>query len=152
MEIESMVSLQMQDVAFEAFLAVHKDDHLTCESTGAVPRRLYSGNHKSYIGLRTDKTAAVERAVMLFGKKCHVQKDTILLLRIQFSYQGFTKYATTTLGYDEAFAPMFYKITYPKDTSGTDYGVWAFHGDLPLHERAEDGQVLIACEWMEIIS
>ena len=89
-----MVSLQMQDVAFEAFLAVHKDDHLMCESTGAVPRRLYSGNHKSYIELRTDKTAAVERAVMLFGKKCHVQKDTILLLRIQFSYQGFTKYAT----------------------------------------------------------
>ena len=54
----------------------------------------FKTNHTSHVGLRTDKTAAVERAVMLFGKKCHVQKDTILLLRMHFSYQGFTKYAT----------------------------------------------------------
>ena len=37
------------------------------------------------------------------------------------------------------------EITYPGDN-----GVWAFLGDIPLHERAEDGQVLIASEWMEI--
>ncbi len=55
----------------------------------------------------------------VFDKECLVHKATNLLLRIQFTYLGFTKYATTTLGYDEAYAPMFYKITYSKDTSGT---------------------------------
>ena len=79
------MDIQTQEVAFEAFLAVLKADQATCESTGVVPLRLYSKYNKTYIGLRKDTTAAVERAGMLFGTKCHVNKDTILLLRIHFS-------------------------------------------------------------------
>ena len=146
------MEIQTQEVAFEAFLAVLKADVATCEQQGVVPLRLYSKYNKTYIGLRKDTTAAVERAGMLLGTKCHVNKDTILLLRIQFSCRGFTKYSTAKLGHDEAFCQMLYKVINPTgyDTS-VDSGVWAFHGDLPLQERAEDGQVLIASEWIEII-
>jgi len=38
------------------------------------------------------------------------------------------------------------------DKSEKDYEAWAFHGDLPLQHITEDGQVLIACEWLEIMS
>ena len=53
----------------------------------------------------------------------------------------------TVLGVEEAFAP---KSTYPKDTTGTDYKAWAFHGDLPLQEMTNDGHVLISSSWFEI--
>jgi hypothetical protein len=144
--------IQTQEVALEAFVAVLKADHATCESTGFVPLRIYSKYNKTYIGLREDTTAAVKRAGMLFGTKCHVNKETIVILRIQFSFRGFTKYSTTMLGHDEGFRQMLYKVTYPTgyDTSA-DSCIWAFHGDLPLQERAEDGGILIASEWIEII-
>ena len=76
-----------------------------------------------------------------------MEQGTVLLLRIHFSYKGFAQYATKVLGADEAFAPILYKIIYPYDKSGKDYGAWAFHSDLPLQQSAEDGQVLIASEW-----
>jgi hypothetical protein len=93
---------------------------------------------------------AVQRANSLFAKTTVVDKSTVFLLRSKFSQKGFVKYATKTLGPEDAYCPMLYKITFPGDTANTDYGVWAFHGDLPLHERAEDGQVLIESEWNEI--
>lgn len=58
--------------------------------------------------------------------------------------------AAKVLGPFEAFATMLYKITYPKDISGTDYTVRAFHGDLPFQETTEDSHVLISSAWMEI--
>jgi hypothetical protein len=80
-----------------------------------------------------------------------VWQDDLFLLRSKFSQKGFFKYATKMLGPEDAFSVMLHKITFPGDKANTDYGVWAFHGDLPLHERAEDGQVLIASEWMQIL-
>ena len=152
MEIANETPLQKPDVASEFFLAVHKDDQLTVERTGIVPRRLCAATNKEYIGLRENAADAVERAVMLMGKNCEIHKGNILLLRIQFSHKGFAQYAFKALGPDEAFAPMLHKILYPNDKSGRDYGAWAFHGDLPLQHKTEDGQVLIACEWLEIMS
>ena len=143
MEIEPVAPLQRPDVALEIFLALHPG----VLGTGVVPRRTYAATRKTYIGLRENRDAAVDRAMQLFDKGGLMERPTLRLLRIQFSHKGFAHYATRVRGPDEAFAPMFYKIIYPNDTSGRDYGAWAFHGDLPLQKSSEDGQVLIACEW-----
>ena len=135
------------DGALELFLAVHPDDYPGVVETGVVPRRHYAATHKTYIGLRENRDAAADRAMKLFDKGCPMEKGTLRLLRIQFSYKGFAQYSTRVLGPEEAFAPMLYKIIYPYDKSCKDYGAWAFHGDLPLQQIAEDGQVLIASEW-----
>ncbi len=57
-------------IVFQALLAVHKDDKVMCEQTGNVPRRIYAGPHKTYIGLRVRLEDAVKRAEQLFGKNC----------------------------------------------------------------------------------
>ena len=147
MEIVPVAPLQRPDVALELFLAVHPDDHPGVLGTGVVPRRTYAATRKTYIGLREKRDAAVDRAMQLFDKGCSMERPTLRLLRIQFSHKGFAHYATKVRGPDEAFAPMFYKIIYPNDTSGKDYGAWAFHGDLPLQHSDEHGHVLITSEW-----
>ena len=56
---------------------------------------------------------------------------------------GFSKYATHVLGADELFRTQLYKIVYPFDGTYEDYGAWAFHGNLPLDEKAENGDALV---------
>jgi hypothetical protein len=141
----------MPDCAFDAYVAVHMEDQALCDKVGAVRRRHYAATHKTYIGLRRNKSDAIERAATLFGDKCDVHKGSFLLLWVQFSVQGFAKYATATHGPEDSFAPTLHKITYPRDNSGTDYDVWAFHADLPLHETTKDGQVLISSTWHKIL-
>ena len=53
-------------------------------------------------------------------------------------------------GSESNFTPILHKVVYEYDKSDADWGVWYFHGDLPLHDSAADGQVLITSEWMEI--
>jgi hypothetical protein len=149
MEVDPRLNV-MPDSVFEAYVAVHKEDQALCDEVGAVRRRHYAATHKTYIGLRKNESDAIERAVTLFGNKCAVHKGSFLLLRVQFSSEGFAKYATAMHGPDDSFVPTLYKIVYPRDNSGTDYNAWAFHGDLPLQETAEDGSVLISSKWMEI--
>ena len=36
---------------------------------------------------------------------------------------------------------------YPTDQE-KDWGAWALHADLPLNQTSENGDVLIACEWL----
>jgi hypothetical protein len=138
--------------AFEAYVAVHAEDRKLCDEVNAVRLRHYSATNKTYIGLRKDETDALERAETLFGKICDVDKDSFVLLRVQFSSLGVTKYTTKVLGPEESFASMLHKITYQytKDNSGIDYNEWAFHGDLPLQETTADGDVLISSTWMKI--
>ena len=38
---------------------------------------------------------------------------------------------------------------YPTDKE-KDWGAWASHDDLPLNQTSENGDVLIACEWLLI--
>ena len=137
----------MPDGALLFFWAVHPADYQGVVETGFVPRLDYAAEHDTYIGLSQNRDDAVARAMELFDEGSAMETGTILLLRIQFSHKGFAHYATRVLGPEEAFAPMLYKIIYPYDTSGQDYGAWAFHGDLPLQHSAEDGPVLITSEW-----
>ena len=145
---QPVAPLEAAEVAGEYYLSVHQDDHTDVVKTGFVLLRTYSATRKTYIGLRKDRDAADDRAMQLFDKGSSIEKSTLKLLRIQFSHRGLAHYATKVHGADAAFATMFYKIVYSNDYSGTDYGAWAFHGDLPLQQRAEDGQVLIASEWI----
>ena len=55
--------LPTPEVAFEAFLGAHKDDKMTCERIGAVPRRLYADLQVDYIELAMNLPQAVDRAI-----------------------------------------------------------------------------------------
>ena len=147
MEIDTVAPLQMPDGVLVSFLAVHPDDYEGVVETGLVPWLDYAAEHDTYIGLRENGDDAVALTMELFGEGSFMETGPIRLLRIQFSHKGFAYYATRVLGPEEAFAPMLYKIIYPYETSGQDYGAWAFHGDLPLQHSAEDGHVLITSEW-----
>ena len=138
-----------QKLFLQAFLAVQKDDKDMREQTGKVPRRIYAGPQKTYIGLRIRVEDAVKRAEQLFAKNCEVSRHSLLILRVQFTALGFAKYATMLSGSESNFAPMLHKIVYEYDKSDMDWGVWYFHGDLPLRDSAAHGQVLITSEWME---
>ena len=112
---------------------------------------IYACPQKTYIGLRIRVEDAVKRAEHLFAKNCEVRRHSLLILRVQVTALGFAKYATMLSGSESNFAPMLHKIVYEYDKSFMDWGVWYFHGDLPLRDSAADGQVLITSEWMEIL-
>ena len=76
---------------------------------------------------------------------------SLFVLRVQFTSQGFAKYAAHTRGSESNYCPMLYKSYCSKNDSDMDRGAWAFHRDLPLEARAETGQVLIHSEWLEIV-
>ena len=86
---------------------------------------------------------AVHRAVQGFGDKCDMNTNTICMLSMKFSNRGFVKYETRALDHDQEFDSMLYKKTFGGTTK--DWGVWAFHGDLPLLD-CEDGDVLVETE------
>ena len=134
------------EIVFQAFLAVHKDDKDMCEQTGKVPRRIYAGPRKTYIGLRIRVESAVKRAEQFFAKNCEVSRHSLLLLRVQFTAVGFAKYAAMLSGSESNFTPILHKVVCEYDKSGTDWGVWYFHGDLPLRDSAAHGEVLITSE------
>ena len=48
--------LRMPEVAFEVFIGVHKDDKITCDRIGAVPRRLCADPQVDYIELGNEST------------------------------------------------------------------------------------------------
>ena len=87
----------------------------------------------------------------LFGNCCGLTSKSLSVLRIQFTSQGFAKYAANTRGSEWNFCPMLYNMYYSTKDYDMDEGAWAFRGDVPLEERAENGQVLILSEWLEII-
>ena len=49
MEPDSTEWLQTPEVVFEAFVGIHKDDKVTCERLGVVPRRLYARAEVDFI-------------------------------------------------------------------------------------------------------
>ena len=129
--------LRMPEVAFEVFIGVHKDDKITCDRIGAVPRRLCADPRVDYIELAMNLPQAVDRAIQLFGNRCHLTSKSLFVLRVQFASQGFAKYAAHTLGSASNYCPMLCKSYCSKNDSDMGRGAWAFHPDLPLEDRAE---------------
>ena len=89
--------------------------------------------------------------LLVFGSHCGVTRKSLFVLRVLFTFWGFAKYAANTRGSEWNFCPTLYKMYCSKNDSDMDRGAWAFHGDLPLEGRAENGQVLILSVWLEII-
>ena len=140
--------LPKDQIAKELFLAIHKDDKETITRTGFVPRRIYTASKKTYISLREGSDEAVVRAQELFDGRCVINKDNLYLLKIQFTAQGLSSYATTN-DTDAPYAPLLYKFAYSKDEE-KDWKALAFHADLRLNKTSGTGAVLIACEWLLI--
>ena len=138
------------DVAATFYLAVVLEDKKPCDDEGCVPRRHYAAARRTYINLRTDPEEAVKRAMCLFDKKCDVEKKSLVMLRIQFTHKGLSKYMTTCLPYDEAYRPVLYKMVYEYCKEDKDWGAWAFHADVPMNQKAEGGDLLISCDWHHI--
>ena len=123
----------VSEIALHGRLGVHKEDVPAILEGEKIPLQIYSAGEKKYRGLREDKMEAVHRAVQVFGDNCDMSTDnTMVLLSVKFPNRGFVKYAISTLGADQEFDSMLHKNAFG-DTA-KDWGVWAFHGDLP-HAR-----------------
>ena len=151
MEPDSTEWLQTAEVVFEAFVGIHKDDKVTCELLGAVPRRVYARAEECFIELAMNLPQAAKRAMQFFGSCCGLTRQSVLVLRVQFTAQGFSKYAAATRGSEWNFGPILYKRCCWKNHDHMDDGVWALHADKPLEERADNGQVLVWSEWFALV-
>jgi hypothetical protein len=142
------VVLAKDQVAMELFLAIHEDDKDMIKRKGTVPRRIYAASNKGYLSLREDVAEAVVRVQELFDGRCELNKEVLLVLKIQFSLRGFYTYGTACRT-QAPYAPLLHKIQYSNHDE-KDWKAWAFHGDLPLKQTSDTGEVLIASEWMLI--
>ena len=128
------------------YLLIHEHDKDVIDKHGKVPRRIYSAGHKGYISCRTTVPGAVLRTQELFAYTSSPD-DSFIVLRIQFTEKGFCHYATSiTTSVVPPGTPFLYKLAYPGDCS-KDWGAWAFHADLPMEDKDENGAVLLKCEW-----
>ena len=94
---------------------------------------------RKIIELAMNLPQAVERAMQFFGISCGLTRQSVLVLRVQFTAQGFAKYAAATRGSEWT------------NHDHMDDGVWALHADLPLEETADTGQVLVWSEWFALV-
>ena len=112
---------------------------------------MYARAEEDHIELAMNLPQAVERAMQLLGSSCGLTRQSVLVLRVQFTALGFPKYAAATRGSEWNFCPTLYKRYCWKNHDHMDDGVWAFHADLPLDERADNGQVLVLSEWFALV-
>ena len=110
------------------YLVVHQDDFAGFERSGSVQVRMVTPK-KDYIGLRVTPEAAMERYRKTFGDT--VPQPELLMLCLNFTEKGFAHFASDICDQAHFFCPRLSKKVF-KDSS-TDWGVWHFVGDLPLH-------------------
>jgi hypothetical protein len=108
---------------FVLWLAVPKRDVELYQSQGHVPLHGVSGG-RSYIGLREQPTAAVERVYESTGKAA--TKDSHMLLELRLTMFGLGHFATQKTA---DFNTVLFEKTFNDDV---DWGVWHFVGDIPL--------------------
>ena len=111
--------------------------------------RIYGATGKTYIGLREAAEAADDRAMRLFRTDGGLARTSLHLLKIRLSHKGFSCYARRNMGAHYFFDTMFHKNIYRGDRTGTDYGAWSWHGDLPLVDFDEQGNLLMITEWID---
>ena len=145
------VVLTKDPVALEVLLVIHRDDQDMITKTGKVPRRIYAGSNKGYLSLRENVADAVDRYQELVDGRVDAEdliKEVLLVLKIKFSFRGFYIYGTSRRT-QAPYAPLLHKIQYSNNDE-KDWKAWAFHGDLPLRQTSDTGEVLIASEWVLI--
>ena len=121
------------DAALTLWLCMPEQAAVDCIARGGVVVRDHGGP-KRLLGLREQPEDAVERARLL--GEGHVSKDSHLLLRIVSTHAGVAHYTVANAGAEHCYAPMPAKRVY--SYGKTDWGVWYFHGDLPLHACLTD--------------
>ena len=135
----------------EAFDGIHKDDKVTCERLGVLPRRLCARAKEYFIELAMNLPRAANGVMQFLGSSCGLTRQSVLVLRVQFTAQGFSKYAAATRGSEWNFCPILYKRYCWKNHDHMDDSVWAFHADAPLDERTNNVQVLVLSECFALV-
>ena len=123
------------------YLAVKQQNRGNC--TEEVDS-LYAGN-KCFVGLRTTKEGAFVRAKQIFWGS--ITKDTLALLKIHFSYEGFHHYMTKTTGTTSYYNETLLSRQTLKCLEGEE--VWHFNmHSLPMHVLGESGQIYVTYEFV----
>ena len=127
MEVETATGVSDCKLHLQFYLAIHKLAVETILQTKKVFVHTYAGPGKGYIGLRATPEDALERAQCVFRGKVDVNKASFDMLVIRFSGPGVAKYTTNIENEQHHFcstlySSTLYKLTYPNDSSGRDYG------------------------------
>ena len=146
MEVDTVTAETKGKRELIVYLAVRKEDCEQIERTKKVYVHTYGGPRKCYVGLRESPDDALSRAASVFNGKLPVDKTSFDLLKLRFTEAGVAKYTLTTGNPMSYYSSTLHKLVYPNDTSLTDYGAWAFVGDLPIEETDDHGGVLISYE------
>ena len=144
----SVVPVGLDSVGATPCLTLYKVISMAEEKRPPFPDGLLllhgTGADQWWIGLRQHVDDAVQRAQHL---ERGVSRKTHLVLEITFTSLGIAYYCTQCTGAAYGFAPILEKKIF-KD--GTDWGVWHFHGNLPLHAITQYGEVLVFTSCREI--
>ena len=116
-----------------------------------MPRRLYARAEVDFVELAMNLPRAANGVMQSLGSSCELTTQSVLVLRVQFTAQGFSKYAAATRGSEWNFCPILYKMYCWKHHDHMDHGVWALHADLPLEEGTDNLQVLVWSEWFALV-
>ena len=122
------------------YKAVALADQAAFAEEGKLPMKI-SGPDAGHVGLRESPDEALERASRFADR---VTKETHCVLEVEFTKLGIAHFTQLRQGAELWYSPTLFKKTY---RGPTDWGVWHFLIDLPLHAVNEEGDVLIKSEW-----
>ena len=128
--------------ALTLYLVIHAEEQVYSVDVNQIVARI---NHpqKLYIGLRESRDEAISRVEQIHTRD--FQLPMFVLLKISFTSLGVAHYTTNLADVDHCFAPILHKQTYNDKTQ--DWGVWHFHGNMPLRQESDAGDLLISTEW-----
>ena len=113
--------------------------------------RMNQDSHADWwkVGLRENYMEALEREQKIAQKEDRgpVNKETHFILKITFTALGVAYYTRLCKGVDYQFQPTLVKKPYKEDT---DWKVWHFCDDLPMHATDANGNEYVTCTVMEI--
>ena len=117
--------MRMEEVALSLWLVM-----LRAEWSESQRRGWISTGSGSYIGLRERMEDAWEWMTAILQGTGH--REDYVLVHVRFTRLGFLDYSLPTTRMEKNFAQVLRRVVYEQDTTNHDWGVWHFHGDLPL--------------------
>ena len=126
------------------WLVMTKEQQEQCMHAEMVPMDLVNPGQR-YIGFRERSLDAITRAQLY---EMEVTSQNHIFLKVEFTPLGFFHYANKQIVAHRSHSPVLFKKTYYK--SGYDWKVWHFQDDLPLHQHAPSGELLVSTEWVHV--
>ena len=148
--------LTEKDSSLTFFSVVPEADIDEHESTGCKRIKKQKGPDAWKVGLRAGPNGlheAIARGKTVYGE---FDKERYVVLEIKFTAPAVAYYSTLLTGADYNYVPMLQKQVYPPeyDDAGrpiwVDWGVWHFHGDLPLNAVDHLGYPLITTKFHNV--